>query len=76
MAKWLLLSVACACPEPSDFNELWGCPTESVGEELLQDGRFGSAGSWQTYLKDEGLASFGFTGGALNLKPFAAPGRC
>ena len=67
---YLLLTVVGACPAPSSFNDLWGCPTEQLQEELLQDSRFGSQSSWETYLKAEGLASFDFTGSALNLRPF------
>ncbi|CAK9106786.1 unnamed protein product [Durusdinium trenchii] len=60
-----------SCPDAEGFNEIWGCPAESLGPELLADTAFGNTATWGTYLKDTGLASFSFTGHGVVVDPLA-----
>lgn len=60
-----------ACPASESFNDIWGCPSESLGPELLRDTAFASRNAWGSYLKDTGIASFSFTGNGVVVEPIA-----
>eukprot|EP00933_Yihiella_yeosuensis_P060614 TRINITY_DN63363_c0_g1_i1.p1 TRINITY_DN63363_c0_g1~~TRINITY_DN63363_c0_g1_i1.p1 ORF type:complete len:900 (-),score=137.09 TRINITY_DN63363_c0_g1_i1:570-3269(-) len=70
LSRSLPSAIGQSCPaSPTVLQSSWGCPEDSLSEELLANSELRSQTGWTTYVKTNGGAQFAFGSSGALIKP-------